>query len=60
MTSKTLNFFTLTVLLCSVGVVLENAAAVTDTTLAEIAPYRQWTRVTEKPIPVANSVFAGD
>jgi hypothetical protein len=60
MTSKTLKFFASALLLSSVGVVLENAAAATDTTLAEIAPYRQWTRVTEKPMPVANSVFAGD
>jgi hypothetical protein len=60
MTSKTLNFFTLTMLFCSVGVVLGSAAAATDSTLAEIAAYRQWTRLTDKPITVANSLFTGD
>ena len=59
MTSKTLKVFTLAMLLCSVGVVLGSAAA-TDTTLAEIAPYRQWTRLTAKPMIVEASFAAAD
>jgi len=47
-------------LLCSAGVVLEHAAAATDPTLAEIAPYRQWTRLTKKPFKVDVSVSGGD
>lgn len=34
-------------------------AATSDQTLEEIAPYRQWTRVTLKPMVVNTSAFAG-
>jgi hypothetical protein len=48
MTSK--QFFAITLLLCSAGVVLGGAVA--DSTLADLAGYRQWTRVNDKPITV--------
>jgi hypothetical protein len=57
MTSKTQKVFIVALLLSSVGVVLGSAAA-TDTTLADIAQYRQWTRLTEQPVIVEGS-FAG-
>ncbi|HEV7473328.1 MAG TPA: hypothetical protein VGN90_04710 [Pyrinomonadaceae bacterium] len=60
MPSKTLKILTGALLLCSVGVVIENATTATDTTLGKIAQYRQWTRVTEKPIAVMNLVAGGD
>lgn len=59
MTKKTLRIFTAGMVLCSVGVVLGSAAAATDSTLAEIAGYRQWTRLTNKPMLVENSFAAG-
>jgi hypothetical protein len=31
----------------------------TDPTLHEIAGYRQWTRVHEKPLPIENSIVSG-
>lgn len=34
-------------------------ASTPDQTLEEIAPYRQWTRVTLKPMAVDISAFAG-
>ena len=58
---KSLTILTGALLLFSVGVVLDHAAAATDPTLAEISPYRQWTRVTEKPILVDRTLgFPGD
>jgi hypothetical protein len=60
MKSKTLRILIGALLLCSTGVVLENAATAPDTTLEEIAQYRQWTRVTEKPLPIETSAFGGD
>jgi hypothetical protein len=57
---KTLMVLTGALLLCSVGVVLENVAATADTTLADIAGYRQWNRLNEKPITVTNSFSGGD
>ena len=60
MKCKSLTILTGALLLCSVGVVLEHAAAATDPTLQEIAQYRQWTRVTKKPFMVDMAGRAGD
>ena len=59
MTNKTLRVFTVGVVLCSVGLVLGSAVAASDTTLADIAHYRQWTRLTPEPVIVDVSSFAG-
>lgn len=55
MTSTRLIVFAVTAL-CSVAVF---ADGVKDQTLPEIAGYREWTRLTEKPIVVENSFAAG-
>ena len=57
MTNETLRLFALGMVICSVGAVLGKSGE--DTTLKEIASYRQWTRVTEKPTIVENSLAAG-
>jgi hypothetical protein len=49
--------FALSVLLILTGSVLGNGD---DASLKEIAGYRQWTRVYEKPIVVENLGFAAD
>jgi hypothetical protein len=53
MTSRRLSVFAISALLCVGGAVLGNKEE--DTTLKDIAGYRQWDRVTGKPIPVENS-----
>jgi hypothetical protein len=52
-----LSVFALSALLSLTGAVLGNGE---DETLKEIAGYRQWTRVYEKPILVENLGFAAD
>lgn len=52
MNRKTLRVFTFGMVLCSVGVVLVSATARTDSALVEIAQYREWTRLNDKPIVV--------
>jgi hypothetical protein len=49
--------FALSVLLTLTGAVLGNGD---DASLKEIAGYRQWTRVYEKPIVVENLGFTAD
>ena len=56
MTHSRLTVFAVTALLSVAVAVLGNNGD--DKTLQEIAGYRQWTRLTEKPLPVENS-FAG-
>lgn len=55
MTSK--QIFIVALLFCSVGVALGGAPA--DSTLADIAGYRQWTRVTDKPTFVVDGSVGG-
>lgn len=55
MTSK--QIFIVALLFCSVGVVLADAP--TDSTLADIAGYPQWTRVTHKPTYVVDGSAGG-
>ena len=57
MTRTRVSVFALSALLSLAGAVLGNGA---DETLKEIAGYRQWTRVNEKPILVENSLLTGD
>jgi hypothetical protein len=52
MTSTRLSVFAMSALLCVAGAVLGNGD---DATLKEMAGYRQWVRVNEKPILVENS-----
>ena len=59
MTRQTLRVFTVGVVLYSVGLILGSAVAATDTTLADIAQYRQWTRLTPEPVIADVSSFAG-
>jgi hypothetical protein len=54
-TFKTLS---LAAVLTTFSLALVNASE-PDTTLKDIAGYRQWTRVNEKPIPVESLSFAG-
>ena len=56
MTRTRLRVFAVTALLSVAGAAVGNGGA--DQTLQEIAGYRQWTRVNEKPLPVENS-FSG-
>jgi hypothetical protein len=60
MSNKRLKVLTVALSLWSLSGVLDNASAATDTTLAEIAPYRQSTRVTVEPIHVAGALVAYD
>ena len=57
MTSTRLSVFAVSALLTVAGAVLGNNGE--DATLKEIAGYRQWTRVTEKPLLVGISSLAG-
>jgi len=52
MTKTRLQVFALAAVLCAVGTVSGVARGAADTTLADIAGYREWTRVTEAPTPV--------
>lgn len=52
-----IRIFAATALLFVAGAVLGNSGD--DKTLQQIAGYRQWTRVNEKPIAVENSLIAG-
>jgi hypothetical protein len=52
-----LSVFAVSALLCLAGAVPGNKEE--GTTLKAIAGYRQWTRVTAKPIAVMNSVSTG-
>lgn len=49
--------FAVTALLSVAGAVLGNSAD--DKTLQQIAGYRQWTRLTEKPIAVSSPWLGG-
>jgi hypothetical protein len=53
-----LKIFATAAALTTFGIALANASA-PDTTLKDVAGYRQWTRVTEKPIPVENFSAGG-
>ncbi len=57
MTSTRLIVFAMTALCSVAGAVF--ADGVKDQTLPEIAGYREWTRLTEKPIVVENAFAAG-
>lgn len=62
MTKTHLQVLALAVVLSTVGVVSVVARAdseATAATLKEIANYRQWTRVTEQPLPIANPSALG-
>lgn len=59
MTRIPLRVATLGLLLYSVAAVLGSAANKPDKTLEAIAPYRQWTRVNQRPLPV-NIASAAD
>lgn len=52
MTRTSLKVFAMTALLSMAGAVLGSGEQ--DRTLQEMAGYRQWTRVNQKPIPVEN------
>ena len=60
MRASTLKAFAADAVLTTFGLALVNASA-PDSTLKDIAGYRLWTRVTEKPIAVAlgSASFAG-
>ena len=58
MKTTMLKMMTMVLTLGAVGVVLGNASA-SDKTLEEISSYRQWTRVTHKPMIVDLSSLAG-
>lgn len=58
MSASSLKTFAAAALLTTFGVALVNAST-PDKTLKDMAGYRQWTRVTEKPIPVESPSFAG-
>ena len=57
MTSTRLIIFAVTALCSVAGAVLGDGLQ--DKTLPEIAGYREWTRLTEKPIVVENAFAAG-
>ena len=57
MTHSRLRVFAVIALLSVAVAVLANNGD--DKTLQEIAGYRQWTRLNEKPLPVANSLAGG-
>ena len=57
MSSKRLSVFAVSALLTVAGAVLGNNGQ--DTTLKEIAGYRQWTRLNDKPMPVENFTAGG-
>lgn len=57
MTSTRLKIFAVTALLSVAGAVL--ADDLQDKTLPEIAGYREWTPLPEKPIVVENAFAAG-
>ena len=56
MNSRRLSVFALGALLALTGAVLGNGE---DGTLKEIAGYRQWTRLTDKPLAVTNPLTPG-
>ena len=58
MRANTFKTFAAAAVLTTFGLALVNANT-SDPTLKDIAGYRQWTRVTEKPIPVESTSFAG-
>ena len=58
MRANTFKTFAAAAVLTTFSLALVNASA-PDKTLKDIAGYRQWTRVTEKPIPVESPSFAG-
>ena len=58
MTSIPLRVATVGLLLYSVAAVLGSAANKPDKTLEAIAPYRQWTRVNQRPLPVSLAAVA--
>ena len=55
----TLKVFVLLAMLSSGGGASGGSRGSTDTTLRDIARYREWTRVTEKPLPVVNPSLGG-
>jgi hypothetical protein len=57
MNRKLSRFFTVSMVLLSFGVAVGSADSAADKTLKEIAGYRKWTRLNEKPMPVT---FGGD
>lgn len=59
MTRKTLQVFTVGMVLFSVGAAFGSATGTADKTLEEIARYRQWTPVTQEPLIVQWPSAAG-
>ena len=57
MTKTRLRVFAVTALLSVAGAVLGDSGQ--DKTLQEIAGYRQWKRISEKPVLVENSLIGG-
>ena len=57
MTRTRLRVFAVTSLLCLAGAVLGDSGP--DNTLKEIAGYREWTRINQKPIVVDLSFATG-
>ena len=55
----TLKVFVLLAALSLGGGASGGSRSSTDTTLRDIARYREWTRVTEKPLPVINPSLGG-
>lgn len=55
---STLKFLAAAAALTTFGMALVNGSA-SDTTLNDIAAYRQWTRINHKPIPVENLSAGG-
>jgi hypothetical protein len=59
MTKTTLKVFALVTMLSAVGVVSGIGRAVSDTTLEDLARYREWTRLTHEPVPIEIPSAAG-
>jgi hypothetical protein len=59
MMKTTLKVFVLLAALSLPGGASGVAGGPADTTLRDIARYREWTRVTEKPLPVENPSIGG-
>lgn len=57
MNRKLSSFFTVSLVLLSIGIAVGSAVNAPDKALKEIAGYRKWTRLNEKPMPVT---FGGD
>ena len=55
---STFKTFAAAAALTTFGLALVNAS-VPDTTLSDLAGYRQWTQITQKPIPVENASVGG-